>query len=126
MQSEESSFIPVVREVNGMFEASCPAREIVCIRETRDEALGALIRCYCRLGRSGAIDPSDPEAGGDDVIQHVLSVLTEHLQHVLEMRREVQHVDECRGYDAAAYGERIASIGTAIAAVGRVKDAPRG
>jgi hypothetical protein len=118
-----SLFIPTVVQVDGKFEASCKARNVVCVGETADEALGALVKYYCDLGRRGCIDPSNPEALGNGAIQHVLSVLTEELTRVIETRRDIQF-DATRVSDMRFYSEHVTALGTAIAAVGRVKDAP--
>jgi len=121
-----------------VFVASLPFREVFVEGGTKDEALGGLLREYCRLGRVGSIDPACPEKRGMPPIQHVLGLLEEQLQREVRNRRDLIEMRQNAGCATPVddpytelledppfkrQNDVIAALGTAIAALARVREA---
>ena len=80
-------FYPDVQvEEDGTFTARCRFRGLAANRASKESAVGAMIQWYCELSRAGHLDPKNPEEPGVPPIQHVLNVLTEHMQNRVYLR----------------------------------------
>lgn len=130
-----------VTEREGRFEARLPFRAVVADEATRDEAIGALVHCYAELAWKGSINPHYPYRVGSPPIQHVLEILQDALQFTVELRRDNWEENVLAGENTAAAREQkttaggawvdtqfnrrnevISGLGTAIAALARVKE----
>lgn len=131
---EDSKDSLVRREV--VYEAATPYRHCVYSGRTAEEALGSLMLGVGLLSRDGSLDPSVPHSKGSPIIQHLLQVSVECLGWHLSRRKEILlYEQEIPGSpekrnlyhdhtppDLFRENETIASLGTVISALGRVKD----
>lgn len=120
-----------------------PYRQIAYIGATYEEVIGSMLHSMARLARDGSLNPARPDEPGVPPVQHALSVLSERLQwHLGERNRHLHQAHENlrmngqplpdvpRGgifHEQCLVGtvrcnEVIAALGTAIAALARVRD----
>lgn len=113
------------------YAATTPYRSITWVGSTPGTALGAMLRGFSELSRSGALNPKDPNQQGATPIQHVLEILSERLTWQMERRRDsLGQVDPLVPTEAdtqwisrvAKDNEIISALATSIAALARVKD----
>lgn len=119
-----------------VFEAFTPFRQVTYVGTTREEAIASMLFGVADLARQGAFNPHEAMAKGSPPLQHVIEVLQERLAwHVAQRKEcietittqsdengEVMRPDEVLMGSAGRHNEAVISLGTAIAALARVKD----
>ena len=113
-----------------VFEAATPYRGCVYQGDTCEQAIGRLLLGVAILSREGSFDPHHPESNGTPIIQHAMTILTERMVWQLARRREHldgnvdpnQMVDPAAVQAVARDNEIVSALGTAVAALARVKD----
>lgn len=117
----------------GMFIARTPYRHVDYEAETREKAIGSMLRGMVEMGRDGALHPDCPTKPGTLApLQHVMNILTEKLEWNLARRADLLFAhyqthpggsdDYPQDPKLARYNEVIAGISTGIAALARVKE----
>lgn len=119
-----------------MYEAWTPYRMVTYDGTTREEAIASLLFGVADLARQGAFNPHDAMAKGSPPLQHTMEILQERLNWHMAQRKDciettttqndengqVMRADEVLMSTAGRHNEAIISLGTAIAALARVKD----
>lgn len=118
-----------------VYQAWTPFRNITYVGTTREEAISAMLFGVAELARNGSFNPNDPMAKGSPPLQHAMEVLQARLEWHLARRKEyVDQYYEATGTsvpesnpnlfagEGGKNNEAIISLGTAIAALARVKD----
>lgn len=119
-----------------IWHATTPYRQIVWAGETREEAIGMMLRGFAELARGGSLDPANPHRIGETDMQHAMACLTTALARHVERRREqIEFQNERQGkpdkpqaYDQLdpqsfnRLNEIISGLATSIAALARVKE----
>ena len=120
----------------GTFEAWTPYRHVTYSGTTREEAIASLLFGVADLARTGAFNPHDAMAKGSPPLQHTMEILQERLNWHMAQRKDcietatIEHTPKCAEPradevlmgQAGRHNEAIISLGTAIAALARVKD----
>lgn len=107
-------------------------RSICCTGSSAAEAIACALHEVAQLARDGHLDPNEPERPGCPPIQHVMNILSDRVAwHIARRRESCDAVDKLPGQQdvyrdsARRFGpqdENIAALGTAIAALARIKD----
>lgn len=118
-----------------VFEAFTPYRQVTYTGTTREEAIASLLFGVADLARNGAFNPHDAMAKGSPPMQHAMEVLETRLQWHLKQRKEYLELHALNHGEpdvstetgmflgpVGRHNEAIISLGTAIAALARVKD----
>lgn len=106
---------------NGMYAAVVPSpTSLAKVAGTPYRAIELLVRELCARSRSGRWNPHYPRAQGSPPIQHAIELLQEHLAVEVANRKRLA-ASKSENYSGAS--EVVSSIATAIAALGRVKEA---
>lgn len=116
------------------YEAFTPYRQVTYVGTTREEAIAVMLFGVAELARNGDFNPHAAMDKGSPPLQHAMEVLETRLQWHLTRRKEylesyqdehpAAHVDDVSVFQGGAgrHNEAIISLGTAIAALARVKD----
>lgn len=113
---------------DGAYQASVPYRQCVWVGDTEREAIGYMLMGIAELAYNGSIDPDEPQAPGCAPLQHVMNVLSDQLVFQLARRQERTQdaLVNCPGQepevpDIGKLNDVISGLGTAIAALARIK-----
>lgn len=121
------------------YQGSTPYRQIVYHGQTPEEVIGAMLHDMAELAWRGHLNPGDPEQKGAPPLQHVMQILSYSLEWHIERRKEQIEVDNSRNPDGVPapdpndmrlptsprlnrLNEIISGLGTAIAALARIKE----
>lgn len=116
------------------FTGATPYRQCVYMGSSIEEVLASMMFSLAMLARNGSINPEQPAEPGDPPIQHAMCILSERLDWQVKARHGAIGHDPAElltlpkdAYftaiqESSRCNEIIAALGTAIAALARVKD----
>jgi hypothetical protein len=126
----ERDTVPTDNNGTTYYSGATPYRQAVFMGASVEEVIASMLFGFASLARNGSINPSQPAEPGDPPIQHAMSILTDRLAWQIERRHGNIHDAEPADVvthgevtpDTVRCGEIIAALGTAIAALARVRD----